>query len=147
MADRKPRTTQTREKTQRKKAWVRPSALPDPEQENGVEYRWVRTSTLGNSDTKNVSSRFREGWEAVKADEHPEMQVLPDIDSRFEGNVEVGGLLLCKNSTENVEARREYMREQASDQLESVDNNLMRESDPRMPILRPEKTTRTTFGK
>ena len=65
MADRKPRTTQTREKTQRKKAWVRPSALPDPEQENGVEYRWVRTSTLGNSDTKNVSSRFREGWEAV----------------------------------------------------------------------------------
>ena len=112
MADRKPRTTQTREKTQRKKTWVRPSALPDPEPQNGVEYRWVRTSTLGALTPKMCLLVFVKAGKLLKADEHPEMHVMPDMDSRFEGNVEVGGLLLCKNSTENVEARREYMRDQ-----------------------------------
>ena len=88
--------------------------LPDPEPRDGVEYRWVRTSTLGESDNKNVSSKFREGWTPVKAEDHPELQVLPDIDSRFEGNVEVGGLLLCENSAEYVESRREAHTEMNS---------------------------------
>ena len=140
MADREPRATKTREKTQRKTS----SALPDPDQQAGVEYRWIRTSTLGAADNKNVSSRFREGWEPVLASEHPEMHVMPDVDSKFDGNVEVGGLLLCKTSTENVEARREYFADQNAKAMEAVDNNYLRDSDPRMPLLRPEKTTRTT---
>ena len=144
MADREPRTNKTREKAQRKTTWQRPSALPDPEPQAGVEYRWIRTSTLGASDNKNVSSRFREGWEPVLASEHPEMHVMPDVDSKFEGNVEVGGLLLCKTATENVEARRDYMNDQNARAMEAVDNNFLRESDPRMPVLRPEKSTRTT---
>ena len=69
---------------------------------------------------------------------------MPDVDSKFEGNVEVGGLLLCKTSTENVEARREYFVDQNAKAMEAVDNNFLRDSDPRMPLLRPEKTTRTT---
>jgi hypothetical protein len=68
--------------------------LPDPEPRDGVEYRWVRTSIMGDADNKNVSSKFRNGWTPVKAEDHPELQVIPDHDSRFEGNVEVGGLLL-----------------------------------------------------
>ena len=31
--------------------------------------------------------------------------------------------------------------------VESIDNNYLRESDPRMPMLEPQRNSRTTFGK
>lgn len=136
----------TREATERKKSWRPPSLLPVPRPQDGVKYRWIRTSTLGQSDNKNVSSRFRESWTPVLAKDHPELKLVSDRNSEFKENVEVGGLLLCKNSTENVDARNEYYRNRARDQLASVDNNYLRENDPRMPLLRPERRTRTTTG-
>ena len=144
MADRTPRSNESRDKQERKKTWQRPSMLPDPEPREGVEYRWVRTSIMGETDNKNVSSKFRNGWTPVKAEDHPELKVLTDVDSKFKGNVEVGGLLLCKNSTENMDARREHYKEKNDQQIASVDNNYLRESDSRMPVLRPEKVTRTS---
>ena len=144
MADRTLRTEESREATKRKVTWTRPNSIPDPEPKPGVEYRWIRTSTLGQSDMTNVSSKFREGWEPVKLEDHPELKVLPDVDSKFQGNVEVGGLLLCKNSKENMDARRDFQQNQASSQMQAVDNSYMKESDPRMPVLRPEKSTRTS---
>ena len=83
MSDRSPRNNKSREKFERPKTWQRASTLPVPEPREGVSYRWIRTSTMGQSDNTNVSSKFREGWTPVKADDHPELQVLPDIDSRF----------------------------------------------------------------
>jgi hypothetical protein len=121
--------------------------LPVPEPKPGIEYRWIRTSTLGQSDNTNVSSRFREGWTPVRAEDHPNLQVVSDIDSRFTDNIEVGGLLLCQNSTENVQARREAQLDQAQSQMNAVDNSYLRNSDPRMPVLNPERSTRTSFGK
>ena len=144
MANRDPRTLDTRENTERKATWKRPSALPDPKPQEGVEFRWIRTSALGQSDMTNVSAKFREGWEPVKLEDHPELKILPDVDSRFKGNVEVGGLLLCKNSTEMMDSRRDYQQGQAKSQMQAVDNSFMKESDPRMPVLRPEKSTRTS---
>ena len=144
MADRTLRTEESREATKRKVTWTRPNSIPDPEPKPGVEYRWIRTSTLGQADMTNVSSKYREGWEPVKAEDHPELKVLTDVDSKFKGNVEVGGLLLCKNSTENMDARREHYKEKNDQQIASVDNNYLRESDSRMPVLRPEKVTRTS---
>ena len=144
MADRTLRTEESREATKRKVTWTRPNSIPDPQPKPGVEYRWIRTSTLGQADMTNVSSKFREGWEPVKAEDHPELKVLTDVDSKFQGNVEVGGLLLCKNSTENMDARREHYKEKNDQQIASVDNNYLRESDSRMPVLRPEKVTRTS---
>ena len=102
---------------------------------------------LGNADNTNVSSKFREGWTPVKSEDHPELKVMSDIDSRFEGNVEVGGLLLCENSTEYVESRREAHDGMNANQMDSVDNNYLRQSDPRMPLLNPERSTKTSFGK
>ena len=142
--DRESRETQPREAEKRKVTWQKPSALPDPAPQEGVEYRWIRTSSLGQSDMTNVSSKFREGWEPVKIEDHPELKILPDVDSKFKGNVEVGGLLLCKNSKENLGARRDYQKEQADSQMAAVDNNFLKESDPRMPVLKPEKSTRTS---
>jgi hypothetical protein len=121
--------------------------LPSPEPKNGIEYRWIRTSTLGNSDNTNVSSRFREGWTPVRKEDHPNLQVVSDIDSRFTDNIEVGGLLLCQNSTENVQARRDAQLQQAENQMDAVDNSYLRNSDPRMPVLKPERSTRNSFGK
>ena len=147
MPNRTPRSNESRDKTERKKSWQRPTTLPDPEPKEGVEYRWVRTSTMGEADNKNVSGKFRNGWTPVKAEDHPELQVIPDHDSRFQGNVEVGGLLLCENSTEYVESREEAHKEMNQSQIDAVDNSYLRQSDPRMPVLNPERTTKTSFGK
>ena len=147
MTNRNSRNSETREESQRKVSWTRPSMLPSPEPKNGIEYRWIRTSTLGNSDNTNVSSRFREGWTPVRKEDHPNLQVVSDIDSRFTDNIEVGGLLLCQNSTENVQARRDAQLQQAENQMDAVDNSYLRNSDPRMPVLKPERSTRNSFGK
>jgi hypothetical protein len=121
--------------------------LPTPEPRPGIEYRWIRTATLGKNDNTNVSSKFREGWTPVRAEDHPNLQVVSDIESRFTDNIEVGGLLLCQNSTENVQARREAQLDQAQNQMSAVDNSYLRNSDPRMPVLDPERSTRSSFGK
>ena len=147
MVDRTPRENQTREKTERKKSWTRPSALPTPEPRDGLHYRWIRTSMLGASDNPNVSRRFREGYTPVKAADHPEMQLLSDVDSRFPDNIEVGGLMLCAIDKDIAEDRSEQQLEASRQQMDAVDNNYMRQSDPRMPVLRPERNTRTSFVK
>lgn len=147
MADRTPREHQTREKAERKRAWTRPSALPTPEPKDGYKYRWIRTSLVGNTDNPNVSTRFREGYVPVKAADHPELQMISDMDSRFKENIEVGGLLLCVIPEEIAEDRIAQQLEQADRQMDAVDNNYMRQSDSRMPLLKPERQTRTSFGR
>ena len=144
MVDRNDRKDDTRESQERKVTWKRPSALPDPDPIEGVEFRWIRTASLGQADMTNVSAKMREGWEPVKAEDHPELKIISDVDSKFKGNVEVGGLLLCRNSKENMDARREYHKQQAHNQMQAVDNTYLKESDPRMPVLKPEKSTRTS---
>jgi hypothetical protein len=121
--------------------------LPTPEPRPGLKFRWVRTATLGSADMTNVSSRFREGYTPVRAEDYPELQIMSDVDSRFKNNIEVGGLLLCSIAEEEVEARVEGQLEMAQSQIDAVDRNFMRENDPRMPVLRPERTSKTSFGK
>ena len=148
MVDRTPRTEEIRDKTARKRTWERPSALPTPEPRDGIMFRWIRTSTLGDTDNRNVSMRFREGYTPVKASDYPELRVISDRDSQFPDNIEIGGLLLCSIPAEIVEDRSAQMAEKARQQMDSVDRNYLRENDPRMPMLRPERESRTTnFGK
>lgn len=135
----------TRETQTRKRSWVRPELLPNPNPEPGYEFRWVRVSTMGTADPMNVSSRLREGWEPVKASEHPEVQLMQTEDERFKDNIVVGGLMLCKTPSEMVEQRNAYYSGQADAQMKSVDNNFMRENDPRMPLFN-ERKTKVTFG-
>ena len=148
MMSRTPRELDTREHKERpKRSFVPSSVLPTPHERPGVKHRWVRVSALGEADIKNVSGRFREGWVPVKRDDYPELEVVEsDKDSRFPDGVEIGGLLLCSNSEDTVDSRREYYAERARTQMESVDNTYLRENDPRMPMLKPERRTRTTFG-
>tara|TARA_R110000744_G_scaffold125887_4_gene232152 strand:+ start:2009 stop:2458 length:450 start_codon:yes stop_codon:yes gene_type:complete len=139
------RDHETREKSARKRAWQRPEVLPSPDPEPGYKYHWVRVSTQGQIDATNVSSKIREGWEPVKAVDHPEITIVNIENDRFKDNVIIGGLMLCKAPVELVEERTAYYSEQSASQIRSVDNNLMRENDPRMPLFN-ERKTKVTFG-
>jgi hypothetical protein len=140
------RDFEKRERTPRKKAWARPEVLPSPTPEPGYTYHWVRISTQGQPDPTNVSSKLREGWEPVLATDHPEIFLSGIENERFKDNIVIGGLLLCKAPQEMVDERNQYYQEQAKGQMTSVDNSLMRENDPRMPLFNDRKST-VTFGK
>ena len=101
---------------------------------------------MGQADPQNTSAKFREGWEPVKAEDHPELMHMTDPSSKFKGNVEIGGLLLCKAPAELMQQRDDYYAQQAKAQLQSVDNNFMRLNDERMPLFSEKKTT-VSFGK
>jgi|TARA_R100001530_G_scaffold57272_1_gene41680 hypothetical protein len=139
------RELETQEKTTRKKAWTRPEMLPSPNPEPGYEFHWVRVSTQGQVDATNVSSKIREGWEPVKAVNHPEITMVTVENERFAENVVIGGLMLCKAPVELVEERSSHYQQQTDAQMHSVDNSLMRENDPRMPLFNDRKT-KITFG-
>jgi len=146
MADRTPRNLETRDLEARPTAWRQPDLLPEPDKEAGYTYRWIRVSMLNSSDPRNISSKLREGWEPVKTEEQPRFRLFIDPDSRFKDNIEIGGLLLCKIPTEFMEQRAAYHDEIARKQVESVDNTLMRQSDPRMPLFNERRST-VSFGK
>jgi len=135
----------TRETTTRKKSWRRPETLPAPQEEDGYGFRWIRVATQGQVDATNVSSKLREGWEPVKAVDHPEITVVNVEQEKFKDNIVIGGLMLCKAPKELIEERTDYYNQQNTSQIQSVDNNLMRENDPRMPLFN-ERKTKVTFG-
>ena len=140
------RELESRSNKERPKTWQPASTLPEPDRQPGYAYRWIRVSMVGQADARNVSSKFREGWEPVRIEEQPQFKMLVDPNSRFKDNIEVAGLLLCKIPEELMAQRRDYFAKKNRAQIESVDNNFMRENDPRMPLFR-EKQSKTSFGK
>jgi hypothetical protein len=144
--NRTPRDTTTRSIDERPKQWTPPELLPEPDKEAGFAYRWIRVSTLNNADPRNVSGKLREGWEPVAIEEQPKFKLLVDSNSRYQGNIEIGGLLLCKTPEEFVQQRNDYYAKQSQAQAEAVDNNLMRQSDARMPLFKERKSTHS-FGR
>ncbi len=139
---RTPRDITSREKSVRS-VYVPPSALPDPTPEPGYVYRWIATHVMGEAQNINVSNKMREGWEPVKAVDHPELMLQGNEKT---GNVEIGGLMLCKMPRELAQSRDEYYAKQARAQMESVDNNFMRNNDPRMPLFAERKSTSSRGG-
>ena len=140
------RELNSREAAERPKVWKQAELLPEPDKQAGYKYRWIRTSTLGTADPRNLSSKLREGWEPVGVEEQPKMQMLVDPGSRYKDNIEISGLLLCKTPEELVDQRNAHFRNQAENQMDAVDNSFMRQSDPRAPLFKESKST-TTFGK
>lgn len=140
------REVESRMMAERPKAWAPASALPEPDKQPGYSYRWIRVSSMGQSDAKNVSAKFREGWEPVRLEEQPQLQMLADENSRFKDNIEIAGLLLCKIPTEFMAQRKAHYAKVTKDNIEAVDNTFMRESDSRMPLFKERKSS-TSFGK
>lgn len=141
---RTPRVAETRQNSDgRELRWVQPSTLPSPNPEEGYSYRWIRVSARGELDPTNLSAKLREGWQPVMAADHPELA----IEASRGGRAEVGGLVLCKIPTEIVRQRAAYYNNHATRQMESVENNFMRENDPRMPLFTENKRSKVVFGK
>ena len=135
MSKRTPRELETRQNSVRK--WTPPSLLPNPVKEPDYAYRWIRTSLMNEPDDRNVAQKRSQGWEPVRLEDHPELQTY----GKNSGNVEIGGLMLHKSAQDLVDQRNQYYRKMTSDQASAVDNNLMRENDPRMPMFSERKST------
>jgi len=140
------RANQTRSKSERPKVWVPPSSLDAPPAPDGFRYRWIRAESVGFQDTKNVTSRIREGYELVRAEEVENASDYPVVDEgRYKGVVGVGGLLLAKVPIEIAKQRQQYMTDRHKQKTEALDNDLMKEQDNRMPI-NIDRQSRVTFG-
>ena len=140
------REVDNREFDERPKQWMPAELLPEPDKMAGYAYRWIRVSNLNSADPRNLSAKLREGWEPVMLEEQPKFRLLADPNSRYKDNIEIGGLLLCKTPEEFVHQRNAYYSKQSDLQTEAVDNTLMRQSDPRMPLFNERKSA-TSFGK
>ena len=145
-SDRTSRSAQTREKETRRKPWQPPSALDAPPAPPGFIHRWIRESILGQEDRTNMSKRMREGFEPVRAEEFPDFEA-PTIDhGRYKGVIGVGGLILARIPEETANERNQYYKTLTADQMHAVDSDLMRESNPVMPLTQPKRQSSVTFG-
>lgn len=139
------RELDTRTKDARPAAWRPPEVLPFPDSRPGWVHRYIRTSTLGVADATNISAKLREGFEPCKAEDYPELMMHASTEGRFKGNIEVGGLVLCRVPAEFMQQREAYYAKQTKAVEESVDNNFMKDNDPRMPLF-AERKSKVSFG-
>ena len=139
------RASQTRVKTAKKTVWTPPSSLDAPPAPDGFHHRWIRAETMGFDDTKNMAGKLRSGYELVRADEYPETDYPTINDGKYKGVIGVGGLLLARISIELVKSREEYFNNLTKAKDEAIDNDLLKEQHPGMPID-VDRQTRVTFG-
>ena len=140
------RTTETREKTTRRTPWKPPSSLDAPPAPEGYVHRWIRTSIMGSDDTKNLSARLREGFDLVRADEYPDFYAPTIQDGKHAGVIGVGGLVLARFTVESLAEWNAFFAAKTEDQQEAIDNDMLREQHPSMPISKPDRQSRVTFG-
>ena len=145
MADRTPRKTTTREDNSRRKPWAPPSHLQAPDAPPGYVHRWIRVAMRGEEDKMNGNSKLREGWEPVRKDEYPDYEAPTIDEGRYEGVIGQGGLMLCRIPVETVEERTAYYGGRTREQMTAVDQDLMKEQHPSMPIQN-NRQSRVTFG-
>jgi hypothetical protein len=140
-----PRASQSRSNEVRPQTWTPPSSLDAPPAPDGFRHRWIRTETLGMDDTKNMSGKLRSGWELVRADQYPEHPYPQVAEGKYAGVIGVGGLVLARIPEEIAKSRDAYFKRQTQERDEAVNNDLMKEQHPSMPINN-ERQSRVTFG-
>jgi hypothetical protein len=139
------RAAVTRSKTERPKEYKHPSSLDAPPAPDGFRHRWIRAESLGFNDTKNIHGRLRSGYELVRADEYDSDQYPVVLDGKYAGVIGVGGLLLARIPEELAQARIDYQKKLSEGQDESVETDLLRDQDKRMPI-KIDRHSKHTFG-
>ena len=139
------RASQTRDKVKKPTTWTPPSSLDAPPAPEGYRHRWIRVEVLGFDDTKNMSGKLREGWELVRADEYPEQDFPSLTTGKYSGVIGVGGLVLARIPEEIAQQREAYYQDQTKQRDEAVNNDVLKEQHPSMPINN-ERQTRVTFG-
>jgi len=145
MTDRKSRESETRETKTRRKPWAPPSRLEAPEAPAGYVHRWIRVAMRGEEDKMNVNTKLREGWEPVRKDEYPDYEAPTIDEGRYEGVIGQGGLMLCRIPVETAQERSAYYGLRTREQMVAVDQDLMKEQHPSMPISN-NRQSRVSFG-
>ena len=130
---------------QKKKVWTPPSSLDAPPAPDGFKHRWIRAESMGFDDSSNMSAKLRSGFELVRSDEYYDVDYPTVQDGKYKGVIGVGGLLLARIPNEVVKSREEYFKKQTQDRNDAIDNDLMKEQHPSMPINN-DRQTRVTFG-
>ena len=139
------RASSTRSKTERPKVWAPPSSLDAPPAPDGYRHRWIRAESMGQDDTRNMSGKIRSGWDLVRGDEYPDYDYPTVNDGKYAGVIGVGGLVLARIPEELAKQREAYYAQMNADRNEALENDLMKEQHPSMPINQ-ERQTRVTFG-
>ena len=139
------RAAVTRSKTERPKEYKPPSSLDAPPAPDGFRHRWIRAESMGFNDTKNIHGRLRSGYELVRADEYDSEEYPIVLDGKYAGVIGVGGLLLARIPEELAQSRMDYQQKQTEGQDESVETDLLRDQDKRMPI-KIDRNSKHTFG-
>ena len=140
------REHETRDTEKRETPWAPAPMLPSPDPKDGFEFLWVRSTSSGKFDNLNVSKKLKEGWVPCKAEDHPEIAGYTDYETKFKGEIEMGGMLLCERSTATCDQARGYQKKLAEDQMTAVDNHYMKDARPaaHAPLLKSERSSR--FG-
>ena len=139
------RASQSRVKEERPKVWTPPSSLDAPPAPDGYRHRWIRAESMGFDDTKNMSGKIRSGWDLVRADEYPDTDYPSVSEGRYAGVIGVGGLVLARITEELAKSREQYFNQQNADRNEALENDVLKEQHPSMPINQ-ERQARVTFG-
>jgi hypothetical protein len=139
------RASATRVKQEKPKVWTPPSSLDAPPAPDGYRHRWIRAESMGMEDTKNMSGKIRSGWELVRADEYPDTTYPTMEQGRYAGVIGVGGLLLARIPEELAKSREDYFQQVTKDRNDALDNDVLKEQHPSMPINQ-DRQTRVTFG-
>ena len=139
------RASQTRAKQEKPKVWTPPSSLDAPPAPDGYRHRWIRAESMGFDDSKNMSGKLRSGWELVRADEYPDHDYPSLNEGRYAGVIGVGGLVLARIPEELARQREAYFDKRTADRNEALENDVLKEQHPSMPINQ-DRQTRVTFG-
>tara|TARA_Y100000114_G_scaffold49293_1_gene44990 strand:- start:9259 stop:9720 length:462 start_codon:yes stop_codon:yes gene_type:complete len=146
MAERINREAVTREKTERVAEWKAPTTLEAPEAPIGYKHRWIRESVMDFDDRNNIHKKRREGYELVRAEEYPDFDAPVIDEGKNAGCIGVGGLLLARIPEEIADQRNTYYSRKAQNQMDAVDNDWMKENNPAMPKLNPQRKSSVSFG-
>ena len=139
------RVSQSRVKNERPKVWTPPSSLDAPPAPDGYRHRWIRAESMGFDDTKNMSGKIRSGWDLVRSDEYPDHDYPSVNEGRYAGVIGVGGLVLARIPEELAKQREAYFNQMTQDRNDALENDVLKEQHPSMPINQ-DRQTRVTFG-
>ena len=113
----------------------------------GYKHRWIRAESGGVDDRTNIAGKLREGYELVRADEHPDFDSGVQDDGKHAGVISVGGLLLARIPDETAEERRQFYSSRTHDQIRAVDNDMLKtNAHSSMKINSPERQSKVSLG-
>jgi hypothetical protein len=125
--------------------WVRPSALMAPPARAGYVNRWIRFRSGNEEDRDNLDKMMSQGWRPIpKSKLRKDHALTANLEGKYGQYVTKRGLILMELPEDLWQQRRAFYEKKKDVMTESIDRNLFREQDRRMPFTTPERRTTVT---